>query len=238
MRAKLKEIKAQLRRRRHQPIPDQGRWLKQVVGGFFAYHAVPTNSRALGAFRHYVLRMWRETLLRRSQRDRTTWPRVKLVADAWLPQPIIRHPWPNQRFAVRHPMEEPYAGIPPVRVRAGRSAIGVPTVIRKRKPFTKAVIRPSTTARPTRRRSIPLDARWPQLWRPAPIRRRYPQTPSRLDRLVPRERGETARRTVYVNAQPSWAPAIGRPSRAIGRKSRTGGRVCHTRRADNRPCRA
>jgi hypothetical protein len=22
----------------HQPIPDQGRWLKQVVTGFFAYH--------------------------------------------------------------------------------------------------------------------------------------------------------------------------------------------------------
>jgi len=119
MRAKLKEIKEQLRRRRHQPIPDQGRWLKQVVSGFFAYHAVPTNGRALGAFRYHVLNLWRRTLLRRSQRDHTTWPRITQVADAWLPKPLIRHPWPNQRFAVRHPRWEPDAGKPHVRFCAG-----------------------------------------------------------------------------------------------------------------------
>ena len=119
VRAKLKEIKAQLRRRRHQPIPDQGRWLKQVVGGFFAYHAVPTNGRALGAFRHHVVNLWRRTLLRRSQRDRTTWPRATQVADDWLPKPLIRHPWPNQRFTVRHPRWEPDAGKPHVRFCAG-----------------------------------------------------------------------------------------------------------------------
>ena len=43
MRAKLKEIKEELRRRMHQPIPEQGTWLAQVVRGYFAYHAVPTN---------------------------------------------------------------------------------------------------------------------------------------------------------------------------------------------------
>ena len=59
MRAKLKDIKAELRRRMHQPIPSQGRWLKQVVTGHFAYYAVPTNSRALSAFRHYVTDLWR-----------------------------------------------------------------------------------------------------------------------------------------------------------------------------------
>src|SRR5271165_2977609 len=42
MRAKLREIKEQLRKRMHEPIPEQGRWIKQVVTGFFAYHAVPT----------------------------------------------------------------------------------------------------------------------------------------------------------------------------------------------------
>jgi hypothetical protein len=72
MRAKLREIKEQLRKRRHEPIPEQGRWLKQVVTGFFAYHAVPTNSRALGAFRHYVTDLWRRTLRRRSQKDGMT----------------------------------------------------------------------------------------------------------------------------------------------------------------------
>ena len=51
MRAKLKEIKEELRRRMHQPIPEQGEWLEQVVSGYFNYHAVPTNSRALAAFR-------------------------------------------------------------------------------------------------------------------------------------------------------------------------------------------
>src|SRR5215813_10672359 len=43
MRTKLQEVKKELRKRKHQPIPEQGRWLGQVVRGYFAYHAVPTN---------------------------------------------------------------------------------------------------------------------------------------------------------------------------------------------------
>ncbi len=102
-RAKLKEIDVELRRRMHQPIPIQGAWLRQVVTGHFAYHAVPTNSRALSAFRHWVSDLWRRTLRRRSQKDALTWARVtKLVGD-WLPPPRILHPWPNVRFAVKHP---------------------------------------------------------------------------------------------------------------------------------------
>ena len=103
MRAKLREIKKEMRRRRHQPIPAQGKWLRQVVAGFFAYHAVPTNGRALGAFRYHVTNLWRRTLRRRSQKDRTTWARVTTLADDWLPRPRILHPWPSQRFAVKHP---------------------------------------------------------------------------------------------------------------------------------------
>src|SRR6516164_446998 len=103
MRAKLQEIKAELRQRMHQPIPSQGHWLRQVVTGHFAYYAVPTNSRALSAFRHYVADLWRRTLRRRSQKDGFTWDRMtKLVAD-WLPAPRILHPWPDRRFAVKHP---------------------------------------------------------------------------------------------------------------------------------------
>src|SRR6266851_613777 len=49
MRAKLRTIKQELRRRLHQPIAMQGKWLKQVVTGYFNYHAVPTNTRALAA---------------------------------------------------------------------------------------------------------------------------------------------------------------------------------------------
>jgi group II intron reverse transcriptase/maturase len=103
MRAKLQEVKEDLRRHMHKPIPEQGRWLKAVVTGFFAYHAVPTNMRALGAFRHHVTDLWRRTLRRRSQKDRLTWERMKRIADVWLPLPRILHPWPSQRFAVNHP---------------------------------------------------------------------------------------------------------------------------------------
>src|SRR5215471_457765 len=103
VRAKLEEVKEQLQRRRHQPIPEQGEWLRQVVTGHFAYYAVPTNSRALSAFRHHVVDLWRRSLRRRSQKDGMTWDRIARLANDWLPKPPIQHPWPSQRFAVTHP---------------------------------------------------------------------------------------------------------------------------------------
>ena len=116
MRATLRRVKDALRRRMHQPIPVQGRWLTQVVNGYFAYHAVPTNRRALMAFRHHVTDLWRRTLRRRSQKDRLTWARMAKLADAWLPRPHLLHPWPSERFAVRHPRWEPSARIGPARI--------------------------------------------------------------------------------------------------------------------------
>ena len=103
MKAKLKEIGGELRRRMHQPIPQQAAWLKQVVAGYFQYHAVPTNWAALAAFRGGVIEHWRRSLSRRSQKGDFNWDRMTKLADDWLPQPRILHPWPNQRFAVRHP---------------------------------------------------------------------------------------------------------------------------------------
>ena len=119
MRAKLRAVKEELRQRRHRPIPEQGMWLRQVVVGFFNYHAVPTNSRALAAFRHHVTVLWQRTLRRRSQKDRTAWDRMAQLVNDWLPKPRILHPWPSVRFAVRHPRWEPYAGKPHVRFCAG-----------------------------------------------------------------------------------------------------------------------
>jgi group II intron reverse transcriptase/maturase len=119
MRAKLKMIKEEMWKRMHQPIPEQGKWLGQVVRGYFNYHAVPTNARALHVFRHHVTDLWRRMLRRRSQKDRMTWARMMQLADAWLPTPIILHPWPSERFAVTHPRWEPYAGKPHVRFCAG-----------------------------------------------------------------------------------------------------------------------
>jgi group II intron reverse transcriptase/maturase len=116
MRAKLREIKEELRRRMHCPIPEQGAWIKQVVRGFFAYHAVPTNGAALTAFYYHVKRIWLRTLRRRSQKDRFSWQRMDSLAADWLPQPRILHPYPDRRFAVMHPRREPCAGIPPARI--------------------------------------------------------------------------------------------------------------------------
>jgi RNA-directed DNA polymerase len=119
MRSKLKEIKQALRRRMHQDIPAQGKWLVQVVKGYFNYHAVPTNRHTLVVFRDEVTQAWRRTLSRRSQKGCIAWEQMKSIAEAWLPKPKILHLWPRQRFAVRHPRREPYAGKPHVRFCAG-----------------------------------------------------------------------------------------------------------------------
>ena len=119
MRVKLQTIKQELRQRMHQPIPQQGKWLKRVVTGYFNYHSVPMNSPTLTAFRFHVTDLWHRTLRQRSQKDWTTKERMKKLADDWLPTPRILHPWPQARFAVRYPRWEPYARIGLVRICAG-----------------------------------------------------------------------------------------------------------------------
>ena len=119
MRAKLQEIKEAVLRQRHQPIPIQGEWLRKVVAGFFAYHAVPTNGPAISAFRYCVITFWHKALRRRSQKDKMTWVRMTKLANDWLPMPRILHPWPSERFAVKHPRWEPDARIGRVRFCAG-----------------------------------------------------------------------------------------------------------------------
>lgn len=100
MGAKLKALKAEMLRRRHQPIPEQGRWLGSVMRGYFAYHAVPTNSERITAFRGQVVHLWRKALRRRSQRSRVDWNRMKQLTARWLPPARIQHPWPTKRFDV------------------------------------------------------------------------------------------------------------------------------------------
>jgi RNA-directed DNA polymerase len=109
MRIRLKALKDELRRRMHAPIPEQGQWLAQVVRGYFAYHAVPTNTQRLSAFRYHVTVLWHRTLRRRSQTDGTTWERMSRLAASFLPPVHILHPWPSNRFAVKHPRWEPGA---------------------------------------------------------------------------------------------------------------------------------
>jgi RNA-directed DNA polymerase len=101
MRAKLAEVKDQLRRRRHQPVPEQGRWLASVVRGHLAYYAVPGNRMTVAAFRTQVTRHWHAELKRRSQRHRLDWKRMARLANRWLPPARVMHPFPDERFRVR-----------------------------------------------------------------------------------------------------------------------------------------
>jgi len=101
MAAKLREVTALLRQRRHWPIPEQGQWLGSVVRGHTAYYAVPGNIAAVSAFRKQVTRHWGRALRRRSQRHRMTWERMGRLEARWLPPARITHPWPNVRFDAR-----------------------------------------------------------------------------------------------------------------------------------------
>jgi RNA-directed DNA polymerase len=98
MRAKLREVKDQLKRRRHQPVPEQGRWLASVVRGYRAYYAVPGNRAAVATFRTQVTKLWHEALERRSQRTRINWARMNRLATRWLPPARVVHPFPDVRF--------------------------------------------------------------------------------------------------------------------------------------------
>jgi group II intron reverse transcriptase/maturase len=109
MQTTIQRVKGELQRRRHQPIPEQGKWLGQVVRGFFAYHAVPTNYRCLVVFRVRIAQLWKRALMRRSQRARRTWKQMPRLIDDWLPRPRILHPWPERRFDAKHPRWEPCA---------------------------------------------------------------------------------------------------------------------------------
>jgi RNA-directed DNA polymerase len=101
LRAKLREVKTELMRRRHHPIPEQGRWLASVVRGHSAYYAVPGNIDAVAAFHNQAARHWYRALRRRSQRTRLTWERMHRLDKRWLPTDRILHPWPNVRFDAR-----------------------------------------------------------------------------------------------------------------------------------------
>ena len=98
MTAKLHEVKTELRRRMHLPIPEQGTWLGAVVRGHLNYYAVPGNGDAINAFRDQLIRHWHKTLRRRGQRHRIGRTRMLQHAKRWLPPAHIKHPWPDVRF--------------------------------------------------------------------------------------------------------------------------------------------
>jgi len=103
MRAKLQEIKQELRTRMHDPIEQTGKWLQSVIQGYFNYHAVPGNMQRLKVFSERGKRHWRRALRRRGQTHRPNWARILRLVSRWFPKPKILHPYPDARFAASYP---------------------------------------------------------------------------------------------------------------------------------------
>jgi len=102
-RSRLSELNDELKRRRHLPIPEQGRWVRSVAQGHLNYYAVPGNLKAVSSFIYELRRRWMRALQRRSQKTRITWTRYSRLAAGWLPRVRNIHPYPDHRFAVTHP---------------------------------------------------------------------------------------------------------------------------------------
>jgi len=100
MLAKLKEVKAELWRRMHHTIPEQGAYLRTVMMGHVRYYGVPLNGWSLGTFRQGIGWLWCRTLRRRSQKHRLPWQRMRRYIDRWLPPAHVCHPYPWARFDV------------------------------------------------------------------------------------------------------------------------------------------
>jgi RNA-directed DNA polymerase len=107
--AKLCAIKAELRRRMHEPVRSVGEWLKKVVTGYYRYHAVPGNLDRLRIFGHRLARLWWRILSRRSHRGDVSWARLTPTLEKSIPVPRVLHPYPTERFLASHPRWEPYA---------------------------------------------------------------------------------------------------------------------------------
>lgn len=103
MRAKLQQLKQELRRRMHRPLVQVGEWLRRVQRGYYQYHAVPGNSATLGRFRHRLFWVWLKIIGHRGGR-RMRWDRYCSMFDRWVPYPRIVHPYPSVRFDATHPM--------------------------------------------------------------------------------------------------------------------------------------
>jgi len=100
VRRKLGEIKIELKRRMHVPVPTVGKWLASVVRGHFNYYGVPNNYPALSTFRYHVIWLWWRSLRRRSHKTRVTWERMCRIVAACLPPARITHPYPGERFGL------------------------------------------------------------------------------------------------------------------------------------------
>jgi len=100
LQAKLAEVKAELKRRMHDPIPEVGQWLGSILRGHLQYYGVPMNGPALLLFRFQLARLWHRTLCRRSQKGHVLWGRMKRLIERYLQPICICHPYPLRRMGV------------------------------------------------------------------------------------------------------------------------------------------
>jgi group II intron reverse transcriptase/maturase len=98
--AKLTEVYAELRRRMHDSVPEQGAYVRAVVGGHMRYYGVPMNRPSIDAFRRQVSWLWGKVLRRRSHKHRLTWERMERLIARYIPPTRIFHPYPFERFGV------------------------------------------------------------------------------------------------------------------------------------------
>jgi len=98
--AKLRGIKAELRRRMHEPVPEMGAYVRSVLLGHMRYYAVPMNAVSVSHFRMALGRIWWRVLKRRSQKSHLPWARMERQVARWLPHTRICHPYPWVRFGV------------------------------------------------------------------------------------------------------------------------------------------
>jgi hypothetical protein len=104
LRAKAKAVRKEILKRRHHPVPEQGKWLRSVILGHLNYYAVPGNKQSTDAFRTGVAKAWLRALRRGSQRgSRLNWKRMQRLLKTWLPTAKLKHPYPNQRLCVPNP---------------------------------------------------------------------------------------------------------------------------------------
>jgi RNA-directed DNA polymerase len=96
VRAKLQDLKQELRRRMHQAVAQTGAWLASVLRGHDRYYGVPRNSRKLAGFHDAVRRLWHRALNRRSQKGYVTESQMSRLVKCWFPRPLICHPYPEQ----------------------------------------------------------------------------------------------------------------------------------------------
>ena len=104
LRMRIQKVVGELMQRKHDPVPEQGKWLRSVIGGHVNYYAVPGNKQAIDAYRTEAIRGWLRALRGRSQKARRlTWERFNRIVNRWIPRARIVHPYPSQRLHVNHP---------------------------------------------------------------------------------------------------------------------------------------